>query len=166
MKRGYVFDIMSIFTIVLAFAIVIGFGAYLMYFASDYLGDKIDDGYNSVMTVDEFNENIVAPFEALDFVIPLLVGLLCLASIIAGYTSQSPSTLIVLFLFFAIIAMVAVSYLNEITTDFWGFIQTNESRVVFPYTTFVLQNLPMILGITLVLTALFMHSKSQTVPYR
>lgn len=166
MKRGYVFDVMSIFTIVLAFAVCIGIGAYLNYYAYDYLTDKIADGYPSMASPSEFEDLVISPFNALDFVIPMLVGLLCLASIIAGYTSQSPSTLIVLFLFFSIIAMIAISYLNEITTDFWGFIQTNESRVLFPYTTFTLNNFPIILGITLALTALFMHSKAQTMPYR
>lgn len=166
MKRGYVYDIFPLFTIILLFSIALGIGAYLSWVAEDTLQDYIDAGHPSAMTVEEFNADITSNFSALDFVIPLLVTLGCITMVMSGYTSQSPSTLIVLFMFIGLIGLVAIVYLNSIITDFWGYLQLQEARFTFPYTTWTLTNLPMILGVALLLTGLFMHSKSQTMPYR
>lgn len=159
MKRGYVFDVISIFTLVVVFTLVIGLGAYLSFYSQDLLQDKIAEGRPSVLTPAEYNEKVIQPFQGLDFVVPLLVGVICLGSIISGYLSQSPSVLIILFFFMAIIAIVAITYINPLLTEIWEFIQTSEGRVLYPYTTFTINNMPIILGITLALTAIFMHNK-------
>jgi hypothetical protein len=166
MKRGYVYDIFPLFTIILLFAISLGIGGYLAWVAEDTLDDYLDKGYTIPIEREEFTEQVTNNYNALDFVIPLLITLGSITMIISGYTSQSPSTLVVLFVLIAIIGMIAIVYLNEIITDFWGYLQLKEARFTFPYTTWVIQNLPMILGLTLLLTGLFMHSKTQTMTYR
>jgi hypothetical protein len=166
MRRGFVYDVVTLFVVVFLFLIAFSFSNFMVYKAQDILQDQIARGNPSIMNVTEFEEEVVATHQALDFVVPLLVGLGCVAMLISAYSSQSTATMVVLFVLIGMIGMVAIVYLNSAMTDFFGYLQLKEARLSMPYTLWTIQNLPAILGLTLLLMALFMHSKTQTIPYR
>lgn len=166
MKRGFVYDIFPLFAVVMFMAVAFGVGAYLTWKAEDILDDRLSKGDTIPISREEYKEVVTNPLTSLDFVVPLLVGIGSVTMIISGYTSQSPSTLIILFTLLGIIGITAIYYINQANTEFWGMLESKEGRLSYPYTAWTLQNLPMILGLTLILTGLFMHSKTQAAVYR
>lgn len=166
MRRGFVFDTITLFVIIFLFFIAFVFSNFMVYKAQDLLQDQIDKGNPSVMTVEEFEDEVVGTHKALDFVVPLLTAFGCVAMLISAYSSQSTSTMVLLFLLVGMCGMIAIVYLNSVMTDLFAYLQLQEARLTMPYTLWTVQNLPAILGLTLLLMALFMHSKTQTISYK
>ena len=153
-KRGFVGDTLTMFIVLTVVTIVMLIVLYISHTLSTALADQPG--------IEEYNNNFLATLDAMDYLIPVLVGMSLLVMFTTAYTSQSHSAVIVLFVMYGLIMLVVINYMNVINTEFWEAITTKDPSINWPYTKAVIDNFPIIAALGLFITAILIHGRGKT----
>ena len=157
-RRGFVFDILSLFFIILILSLAI-----LVSYMVNHRISQIahNNGYDGVNDMDEV---IVDDYKNLDLVVPFLFGFASVIMLTFAYLSNSPTPVIVMFMLFGMIIITLVTQFNKIGTEFLTQAIGIDGTVAdFHYTRLVLEHLPLLLTMDLVIMGVITHLRGSSV---